>query len=360
MSAALTVPAAPIPVRAAGHTVLAYELFVLNTGARPLRLERVEIQSAEQQSTIASYQRAEIDRNVKFLAPRGAPAAKGLEPGVRAIIYMWIALDSAAVVPSAISHRVVLASGDTIRGNAVAVRASTDLVFEPPVPDGDWWIGLGPSNGSDHRREVLRVGDDTVPHLAQRFAIDWVKMNAAGEYARDHKGKTNADWFGYGEPVRAVADARVAAVVDGIPDNTSGENSRAVAMTARTVFGNCVVLDLGRGSGEAHRFALYGHLKPGTIQVRTGDRVTRGQVLGNLGNSGNSDGPHLHFQVTEASDEAAAPLRSEGVPFVIDAFSVVSHDPDRVAQKALLTPLGPHRMSLPVEGDVIRIVGGAR
>jgi len=242
-------------------------------------------------------------------------------------------------------------------GVSVLVRPRADLVLAPPVGAGDWWIGLGPSNVSEHRRAVIRVGEDTVPHLAQRFAIDWVKMDARGEYARDHRGRRNADWYGYEELLLAVADARVAAVMDSIPDNTPGEGSRAVPMRVATVLGNYVLLDLGSRQGEAHRYALYGHLKPGSLRVRVGDVVHRGQILGAIGNSGNSDGPHLHFHVTEAADPAAAPLRSEGVPFVLEAFTVVAHDPERVAQHAPLTALGPHHFALPVEGDVVRFAG---
>jgi hypothetical protein len=223
------------------------------------------------------------------------------------------------------------------------------------VGAGDWWIGLGPSNASEHRRAVIRVGDDTVPHLAQRFAIDWVKMDARGEYARDHRGRRNTDWYGYGAPVLAIANARVVAVVDGIPDNTPGEGSRAVAMRVGTVLGDYVLLDLEPGRGAAHRYALYGHLQPGSVRVRVGDAVSRGQVLGAIGNSGNSDGPHLHFHVTEAADVEAAPLRGEGVPFVLDAFTVVAHDPELEARHAPLSAIGPHRAALPVEGDVIRL-----
>jgi hypothetical protein len=84
-------------------------------------------------------------------------------------------------------------------------------------------------SGSDRRTRPSIVAASfgsamtTVPHLAQRFAIDWVKMDARGEYARDHRGRRNTDWYGYGEPVLAVADARVVAVMDSIPDNTPGE-----------------------------------------------------------------------------------------------------------------------------------------
>jgi murein DD-endopeptidase len=358
----LSVPAAPVPVRAAGRTVLVYELHVANVGTQPLRLDRVEVHAAPgaESTALAVYQRREIERDVKLLGPRGAAAPKALTPGVRAVLYIWLALDSTAQVPPALSHRVVFAGGDTARGGTVPVRPATDLVIAPPVGAGDWWIGLGPSNTSEHRRAVIRVGDDSVPHLAQRFAIDWVRMDARGEYARDHQGRRNVDWYGYGESVRAVADARVAAVIDGIPDNTPGENSRAVPMTVGTVLGNYVLLDLGPGRSTMHRYALYGHLKPGTVQVRVGDLVRREQVLGNIGNSGNSDGPHLHFHVTEAPDDASAPLRGEGVPYVLDAFSVVAHDPERVSQGSPLSRLGAHRDALPMEGDVVRVGAGQR
>jgi murein DD-endopeptidase len=358
----LTVPAAPVPVRAAGRMALVYELQVVNVGTRPLRIDRVEVRDADHPDVppVATYARPEVERNLKLIGPRGASAPKMLSPNVRAVVYLWLAFDSSAALPKALTHHVAFADGDSADGARVSLRAPTNLALASPVGVGDWWIGLGPSNTSEHRRAVIRVGDDTVPHLAQRFAIDWVKMDADGEYARDHRGRRNTDWYGYGEPVLAVADARVAAVSDSIPDNTPGEGSRAVPMRVATVLGNYVLLDLGPASDDAaHRYALYGHLKPGTLRVRVGDVVSRGQALGAIGNSGDSDGPHLHFHVTEAVDSAAAPLRAEGVPFVLEAFTVVAHDPERVAQHASLTPLGSHHTALPVEGDVVRL-GGAR
>jgi murein DD-endopeptidase MepM/ murein hydrolase activator NlpD len=353
----LSIPAAPVPVLAAGRIALVYELHVANVGTRPLRIDRIDVRDADHADArpVVTYGRPEVERNVKLIGPRGAPSPKTLSPNVRAVVYFWLDFDSSEAVPKALTHRVAFASGDSADGARVSVRAPADLTLGSPVGDGDWWIGLGPSNTSEHRRAVVRVGEDTVPHLAQRFAIDWVKVDARGEYARDHRGRRNTDWYGYGEPVLSVADARVAEAADGIPENTPGEGSRAVEMRVATVLGNYVLLDLGPVSDAVHRYALYGHLKPGTLRVRVGDAVSRGQVLGAIGNSGNSDGPHLHFHVTEAVDAATAALRSEGVPFLLEAFTVVAHDPERVARHAQLTALGPHRAALPVEGDVVRL-----
>jgi murein DD-endopeptidase MepM/ murein hydrolase activator NlpD len=80
------------------------------------------------------------------------------------------------------------------------------------------------------------------------------------------------------------------------------------------VGGNHVIVDLGGG-----HYAFYAHLKPGSIRVRAGDRVHRGQVLGLVGNSGNSTEPHLHFHVSDAN----SPLGSEGVPYAYDRFDLV-------------------------------------
>ena len=76
-------------------------------------------------------------------------------------------------------------------------------------------------------------------------------------------------------------------------------------MTLDTMGGNLVVLDLGSGL-----FAFYAHLQPGSIRVKAGDKVQKGQVIGRVGNSGNGNAPHLHFQV---SDRPSL-LLSDGVP----------------------------------------------
>jgi murein DD-endopeptidase MepM/ murein hydrolase activator NlpD len=76
--------------------------------------------------------------------------------------------------------------------------------------------------------------------------------------------------------------------------------------------GNSVIARLDDGL-----YMLYGHLQAGSLKVKDGDRVRRGDPLGLVGNSGNSSAPHLHFRVMDGP----SPLTSEGVPYVIDAFA---------------------------------------
>jgi murein DD-endopeptidase MepM/ murein hydrolase activator NlpD len=124
----------------------------------------------------------------------------------------------------------------------------------------------------------------------------------------------NGGWQSYGVPVLAVADAVVVDVADGIAENVPLSEERAVPNKRETMTGNYVVLELA-----PDRFALYAHLKPGSLLVRVGDRVRAGQELGRIGNSGNSDAPHLHFHLANSPD----PLSGEGVPFAFTSFAVL-------------------------------------
>jgi murein DD-endopeptidase MepM/ murein hydrolase activator NlpD len=147
----------------------------------------------------------------------------------------------------------------------------------------------------------------------------------------------NQDYRSYGQPVYAVADGTITEEKDGIPENTPGPTSRAVEITFETLAGNHVIERIGDG---VHATA---HLQPGSLRVRIGDRVHRGQVLGLLGNSGNSDAPHLHFQICDANSV----LGCEGLPYAISSFDV----------EGLWKPDGSittHALELPTEGEVVR------
>ena len=62
-------------------------------------------------------------------------------------------------------------------------------------------------------------------------------------------------------------------------------------------YGNCVMVNHGNGYTT-----LYGHMS--SIAVSSGQSVSQGQVLGYVGSTGNSTGPHLHFEVRASSSGA--------------------------------------------------------
>ena len=169
---------------------------------------------------------------------------------------------------------------------------------------------------------------------AQRFAIDWFQFWPDGKELHGSP-KDNKSYAAYGTEVLAVADGVVATVHDNIPENTPGPNSRAVPITRETIGGNFIILDIGDS-----RYAVYAHLQPGSLRVKMGDRVRRGQAIALLGNSGNSTGPHLHFQVVDRNSL----LDSEGVPYVIDSFEVRGRDKRYVKREN----------ELPMGGELVR------
>lgn len=73
------------------------------------------------------------------------------------------------------------------------------------------------------------------------------------------------------------------------------EGKVVVATPGTTGYGNYVVIE--HHTEDKTFYTLYGHMKAGSIMVAVGDEISQGQVLGTMGSTGNSTGPHLHFEV---------------------------------------------------------------
>ena len=190
------------------------------------------------------------------------------------------------------------------------ITASTTVRTAPPAP------GLSPVAG----RVLVWDGHDALSHHrrwdyllppirafgfssnAMRYSYDFVPVDDAGRM-HSGDGEANADWFGFGQPVRAPAAGVVVQVRDDRPDDRRFDPSE-LAEDINLVFGNVVVIAHEDGS-----FSMLGHVKQGSATVRTGDRVEAGQAVAAIGASGSSLFPHLHYQRVDAAD-----MRGEGVP----------------------------------------------
>jgi len=299
-------PVPPTPFTTAGKTNLVYEVHVTNFTGAELLLSRLDI--VDGATTLMSYEGADLT-GILMQPRQNVTDARSIPAGGRAIAFVWVALDSGRAIPKSLRSRISV-GGQSLEGPDVLVATAKPIVVGPPLRGADWVALNGPSNTSGHRRALVPLGGR--PEIAQRFAIDWAKVGASGK-TFDGDAKNNASYFAYGSDILSVGDGVVTSIKDGIPQNVPGVTSRAVPITIETVGGNYVIVDMGGG-----RYAFYAHMQPGTLRVKVGDRVRRGQVLGLLGNSGNSTEPHLHFHIGNAN----APLASEGLPYLIDAWDL--------------------------------------
>jgi hypothetical protein len=309
------VPKSPTVAHGGGQTVLPYELHVTNFMGQPVRLQRIDVLNADNGATLLSMADSTLQRAAARPGTRIPPAERlHVGPGLRAVVYMWVPVTGTP--PRAIRHRLTVmpdsgaAAPLTLETTRIPVTSDL-LVIAPPLRGGPWLAANGPSAESGHRRAMIPL--DGAFYIAQRFAIDWVKLDArSSTYSGD--SLKNSSYYAYGNDALAVANGVVTEVKDSIRENVPGINSRAVPITLETVGGNHVILDIGGG-----HFAFYAHLQPGSIRVKLGDHVKRGQVLGLVGNSGNSTEPHLHFHISDAS----SPLGSEGIPYAFESLEVV-------------------------------------
>jgi hypothetical protein len=317
----MRVPKPPTVATGENGSFLAYEIHVTNFMGQPATLKRVEVLSATDKRVLVSFSDSSL---IRAIARPGLPTTQGadklkLAPGTRAVAFLWVPIAAGSTAPTQLLNRVAIeqGTGDSVRTSeldaSVIPVAPTAVLIGPPLRGGVWLAANGPADASGHRRALIPIAG--APSIAQRFAIDWVKVADDDKTFKGEQLK-NESYYAEGVDALAVANGSVVAVKDSIPENVPGINSRAVPITLETVGGNHVIIDIGGGN-----YAFYAHLKPGSIRVKKGDRVTRGQVVGLVGNTGNSTEPHLHFHISDGN----SPLGSEGLPYRLDSFEIVGH-----------------------------------
>jgi murein DD-endopeptidase MepM/ murein hydrolase activator NlpD len=341
------IPNAPAAFKADGNWHLVYELHIANLDKWEYAFTRIEVVSADgTQKTLATFSGADLDGMFIHPGVHNAEKASKLAAGEFGVLFLWVTFDRLEDIPAAIAERISVKIGDypealSIVTPATSVNKNPVVAISSPLLGEDWAAANGPSNTSNHRRALTPINGHA--YISQRFAIDWVQVYPDGKtYQGDPSD--NKNYRAYGTEIHAVADGVVTQVGDGIPQNTPGAKSLAVPITLETIGGNHVIMDIGNGL-----FAFYAHMQPGSLRVKVGDKVTRGQVLGLLGNTGNSSEPHLHFQICNANSE----LGSEGLPYAFASFEVQGKAGE---DKLSMFPGGPvkHEMEIPTEDEIVR------
>jgi hypothetical protein len=315
----MTVPFAPIPVPSQDGVNLAYELELVPTGDPVPAVEKVEVidpatgkilYTADGGLLAALYHPASVPPPTASELRNGT----GKLPLIR--VSLWLVVNPDAV-PDRLSHLITLnrtAAGlppVTVTGAEVAVRKNLAPVIVGSPMHGPGWLAMETTSPLTHHFSA-QITVNGVTRVPQRYAQDWILLDPVSGQAAAGNATLARNYYGFGKEIYAVADGTVLEAGDGLPD--IGTIYSAPPPTIATLAGNYVIVDIGN-----KKYACYAHMINGSVRVKAGDTVKEGQVLGLMGNSGNSDLPHLHFQVVT---DTPSFLGAEGYPHVYRSFNV--------------------------------------
>lgn len=131
---------------------------------------------------------------------------------------------------------------------------------------------------------------------SNEFGLDINGLNETyGEVSNANENAADAGW---GREILAPASGTIVYARNDVPTNIDPSQNpgeewyRPLHNPVNAAAGNCVIIDHGNSE-----FSVMMHMQPGSLTIKVGDRVAKGQVVGSLGNSGDSFGPHLHYQL---------------------------------------------------------------
>ena len=179
------------------------------------------------------------------------------------------------------------------------VENEEEVIYEPVSDNSNvyWW-----PIGSE---ETVRIGN------AEYAIKDPEEIKITSEYGYRESPKTGEPELHNGvdlAPYRGLGVTNVIAAQSGTVVFSSADNGdNCPTVTEETInteagqcgggYGNHVIIQHSDGN-----FTLYGHMYQNSITVKSGDTVGKGQVIGKVGSSGSSTGPHLHFEVRLAEN----------------------------------------------------------
>jgi hypothetical protein len=154
-----------------------------------------------------------------------------------------------------------------------------------------------------------------------RFAYDFVLVNKQLQMFKESP-RRNEDFFSWGKPIYCPGDGKIASTVSDMPDNPLYEpppfdveaHIKEPDTAMKKHLGNYTIIDHGN-----KEFSILAHMQTDSVQVKCGDKVVKGELIGRIGNSGDSSSPYIHYQFQNGRD-----LRtSEGLPSKFQRFDLI-------------------------------------
>ena len=352
----------PHPVLGADNRVhLAYELLLSNASKMFLTVDKVE--AIDPAGNVLWSLDGDALRKMTMLYSGDGTTLPG---GGTGVVFMDVSFAAGAPLPQSLAARITatrqgvgpdgkpgpLPAGLPVPATFTFTAAATPVgpaarVIDPPLRGKNWVATNGCCDRiTPHRGAIITVNG--VIQAPERFAIDWEQIDDKNRMYEGDKQKLSS-WRYYGAPIHSVADGTVVNLWDGSDEQVPGPPE---PVSTEAIGGNMLVVDIGDGA-----YAFYAHLQRGSLKAKLGDKVTAGQVLGLLGNTGNSTAPHLHFHVMDGP----SPLNSNGLPYVFRRFTssgvVTIGDEDAMEEgksariENRLT--GEHLNQLPMDNQVV-------
>jgi hypothetical protein len=346
-----------------GNAISEPEPVLASNGRRELAYEIQLINRTQSTVTVHSLEALEGGKVVQKLSGKALETQMApqhsvkLKPGQGAYVLMDVSLARKAKVPAELTHRIAVTMNPKQAAVAtdyelapIGVNRREAIVVAPPLRGPGWVVANGCcSEFNAHRGTVLPVNG--AAHVAERFAIDFVQIDPMGMLVNGPLDQLSSYPY-FGDEVHSATAGKVVGVLDNVPETPAG--SFPPSITAEKAGGNHVVVAIGGG-----RYAFYAHLQPGSVRVAVGQKVKVGQTLGLLGNSGNSDAPHLHFHIMSTPH----PLEANGIPYRFSNFTVegtLTNTPgiqEGEVAKIEPTERGVRHAELPLTNSVIAFPG---
>lgn len=306
----MLVPFTPASTNINGKPSVYYELHLTNFAKDSLELESLTVLNSLDSSTIFRCNGDTLKTRFVRIGKTQKDNPLVLAPGTSGVFFLEfnLPIGSAKIV-----HQLelnILKCDQKIRqliiGAPVTIPRTPPVIIGPPLAGGPWAAIYEPSWMTGHRRVFYTVNGTA--RLPGRFAIDFIKVDTLGKLTTGDSNEIK-NWFGYGNDVLAVCDGVIASTRNDFAE--SNTLAGYIAAPPENATGNYISMKIADSL-----YVFYEHLKPGSIKVKQGEKVKKGQVIGSIGFTGQTTGPHLHLHIANANSA----LGAEGIPFEFEHY----------------------------------------